>query len=93
MVDACEVRERGEAMLALDPIHNHERLVPGAAARAVGDGAKIRARGEQGGQVFFKERAVALVGLGWEKFQRDDGLAGRLFGGVKIADEFHGAEL
>ena len=47
MVDAGEMREGGEAMLALDAIDDHQRFVTRAAARSVSHRAKIGARGEQ----------------------------------------------
>jgi hypothetical protein len=93
VVDASEMGERGQAVLALDTIHNLQSLLARAAAGAVGDRAKIRPSRQQRGNLFFKQRPVAFVGLGRKKLQGDDGLAGGLFFGVNVADEAHGFEL
>jgi hypothetical protein len=39
--------------------------------------------------VFFQQVAVALVGLGREKFKGNDRFPGRLFLGKDVADESH----
>ena len=90
VVDASKMRQRGEAMLPLDAVHNHQGLVTRAATCAVGDGAKIWSRCEQGGNLFFQQGAVALVGFWREKFKGDDRLFCRHFFSVDVADESHG---
>jgi hypothetical protein len=54
--DAGQVRERGQAMLPLDAIHDHQRLIARAAAGAIGDGAVIRLGLEQGGDLILSKR-------------------------------------
>ena len=77
VVDAGEMRQRRQAVLALDAIHDHQRLVARAAAGAVGDGAKIRFGLQQRGDMLFEEIRSAFVRFGREKFKGDDRLPGR----------------
>lgn len=78
-VDAGEMHHRGEAVLALDAVHDADGLLPRAAARAVGHGAEVRAELHQLRDVFLEEVLLALVGLRREELERDDGLAQSFF--------------
>ena len=89
VVDAGKMGERGQAVVALDAVNDHQRLVARAAARAVGHGAKVRAGLQQRGDVFFQKRAIALGGLGREKFKGDDRLFRRPFRRIDVPDELH----
>ena len=83
-------RERGQAILALDAIHNLQGLFARAAAGTVSHRAKIRAGRQQRGNLFLEKRAVAVIGLGREEFKGNDRLFCRHFFGVDVADESHG---
>src|ERR1700690_2873203 len=89
VVDAGEMRQRRQAMLALDAVHNHQRLVARAAARAVGHGTEIRFDLKQRGNVLFEEGQVAFLRPGREKFKRDDRPPRGVLGRVNVADELH----
>ena len=86
VIHAGQMRDGGEAMLFLDAIHDQQRLVARGAARAVGDGAEIRFQFHQRRDGFLEQGFVALVGLGREKFKRDDRPAGGAFGGVEVSN-------
>ncbi|MDB6123995.1 MAG: hypothetical protein JWQ71_2988 [Pedosphaera sp.] len=88
-VDAGEMEHGRQSMLALDAVHDHQRLVARPAARAIGDRTEIRLEFEQGRDGLFQEGAVAFIGLGWEKFEGDNRLAQRNLGRVDVADELH----
>ena len=80
VVHTGEMRQGRQAVLTLNPVHNHQRLVAGAAAGAVGDGAEIRSGLNQGGDVLFEEIPIAFVCPGGEEFKGDDRLSGRPLG-------------
>jgi hypothetical protein len=83
------MRQRRQAMLALDAVHNHQRFVTRAAARAVGDGAEIRFGLKQRGDMLFEQGQIAFIRPGREKFKRDDWPPRGLFSRVNVADELH----
>jgi len=89
VVDAGEMGQRGQPVPPLDAIHDFQRFVARGAAGAVGDGAKIRTGFHQRGNVPFQKVAVALAGLGREKFKGDDRLPRRPFCRVNVANELH----
>src|SRR5213082_3513914 len=91
-VDASQVRHGGEAVLPLNAVHDRQRLVPRAAARAVGDGTEIRLELPQRGDRLFEKDALALFGLGRKKHEGDDRTFGRPGRRVDVADEIHGAD-
>ena len=89
VVDAGEMRERGQLVLALDAVHNHQRFFPRAAAGTVSDRAEIRTRREQGGDLFFEQVMIAFVRLGRKEFKGDDWFPSSLFLGKNVANETH----
>ena len=89
VVDAGQVRKGGQTVLALDAVHDVQRFVARAAAGAISHRAIIRFGGEQRGDLFFQQGAVAVVRLRRKKFKRNDRLSGRQLLGVDVADETH----
>src|SRR5438067_11082949 len=79
-IDTGQMGHGRELVLALNAIDDHQGLFPGAAARAVGDGAIIGLKREQGGDGLLQEILVALIGFRRKEFKRDDGTFGISFG-------------
>ena len=90
VVDAGKMGEPRQPMLVLDAVHNMQRFVARAAAGAVGHGTIVGLGGQEGGNLLFQQGAVAFIRLGREKLKGNDGLSGRRFFGIDVADESHG---
>jgi hypothetical protein len=93
MIDTGQVREGGQVVFPLEPVHNPQGLFAGATARPIGDGAEIRSVGQEGRDLPFEEIPLPLIGFRGEKFKRDDGLPRRHFRRQDVPDESHGIKL
>src|SRR6266540_5833836 len=82
-IDASEMGHGREAVLPLNAIHDHQRLVPRAAASAVSDGTETRLELHQRGDGLFQQDALAFRGPGRKEFKGDD----RAFGGPGIGED------
>ena len=89
VLDAGEVRHRGEAEVVLDALDDLECFLAGAAARAVSDGGVVRLGRHQRRESLAKKSRFALGSLERKKLERDRGLAGGLFVGVDVTDVPH----
>src|SRR5512140_1120161 len=61
----------GKPVLALDGVDDPQGFILGAAACAVGNGAVIRPRLDQGGDGFLQKSAIAFIGFWRKHFKRN----------------------
>src|SRR5262245_50506054 len=85
-VHARQVRHRRQVVFALDAVHDRERLVARAATGAVRDRTEVRTQPAKRRNGLLDERALALVGLGREELEGNDGAPGNPSGGVDVTD-------
>src|SRR6185369_187860 len=83
------MRHGGEAVLALNAVHDHQRFVARAAACAVGDRTVIRFEFHQRGNGLFQQRAVAFWSLRRKEFKRNHWPVIGEFLSVNITNELH----
>ena len=88
-VHACQMRHCGQAVLPLDAIDDHERLVARAATGAIRDRAEVRFQRHQGGQRSFKQSAVAFLRFRGKELEGDYGEIALFARGKNITDELH----
>src|SRR5258708_20678348 len=81
------MRDRSQAMLPLDSVHDHQRLVPGAASGAVSHRAIVRPGLEQRRNGLFEQVAVALRSLGRKELEGNDRRPARGPGGVDVSNQ------
>lgn len=86
---ARQMRDRREAVLFLNAVHDPQRLVPRTATGAVGHRAVIGFGCQQGGDGFFDKIAVALVRFWGGKLERNHRLAGGLLRSVDVSNRLH----
>src|SRR5439155_19403082 len=79
------MRHRGQSMLALDAVHDAERLLPRAPARAVSDRTIIGLELHQRRNVLFEKISIAFLGFRREKLKRNHRASGLAGGGVYVA--------
>jgi len=84
---ACQVAYRGQPVLALNSVHNPQRLLPRAPAGPECDRAKVGLQFHERREGFLQKRGVSLVGFRREKLERNHRLAFARFGGVDVADK------
>src|SRR5208283_1686647 len=89
VTDAGEMRQSGQPLVPLNPVHDPEGLVACAASGAVGDGTEVRFGLQQRGNVFFQKVLLTLAGFGREKFKGNDGPLGRSACRVNIPNQLH----
>jgi len=83
------MRHGGQAVLALNAVHDHQRLVPRAAARAVGDGTEIRLKLQQRRNGLLEQDPFAFFGFGREKFKGEDRALGLPRRRKDVSNEMH----
>ena len=89
-VHARQVCHRRQALVALNPIDDHQRLLAGTPAGAVRHRAEIGIELAESGNRLLEQRALSLLGLRGEELEGNDGAPGCARGREHVAYELSG---
>jgi len=76
-------------VLALNAVHDHQRLLACSAPSAIGYRTIVGPKREKSGNGFLQQILVALSRLGWKKLERYDRSFRLAFGGVDVSNKLH----
>jgi uncharacterized membrane protein YqjE len=86
---ASKMSHRCKPMLLLNPLHDHQRLITRAPARAIGHRTVIGVGLQQCRNGFLEQVPVAFLRFGRKKFERDNRAPRGALLGVNVADKLH----